>query len=98
MTFPFIDSSSFQKVDASRVETVAADLIPLIGQAETLPNTIYAYGWSGHGFAPALGFTKLFADWVIDGRMPEALDVFSPTRFHRPAAALAASRLNRVAA
>lgn len=97
MTFPFIDYSSFEKVDASRTETVTADAVPLVGALESLPNTIYAYGWSGHGYAPSLGFTKLFRDWILDGRKPEALDVFSPTRFHKPATLLAASRHNRAA-
>ena len=97
MTFPFIDSSSFLKADASRVETVAADVIPLIGQTEALSNTLYGYAWSGHGFAISLGFTKLFTDWILTGTKPEALEPFSPARFHQPAAALATSVVSRAA-
>jgi len=97
-TFPFIDNSTFLKADASRVETVSVDHIPLIGQAEGLANMIYGYGWSGHGFAISLGFTKLFAEWIQTGVKPEALDPFSPMRFHRPAEILAAAPLGRVAA
>jgi sarcosine oxidase subunit beta len=89
-TLPFIDNSRFLSVDASRVEAVAVDQIPLIGQAEALPNLIYGYGWSGHGFAISLGFTRLFSDWVQSGEKPEALEPFSPLRFHKPAALLAA--------
>lgn len=98
LTLPFIDNSSFLRVDASRVETVTVDAIPLIGQAEGLSNTIYGYAWSGHGFAISLGFTKLFTDWILSGVMPEALEPFSPARFHKPAAILAAEPLGRAAA
>jgi sarcosine oxidase subunit beta len=98
LTLPFIDSSSFLSVDASRVEAVAVDLVPLIGQSEALPNLIYGYGWSGHGFAISLGFTKLFADWIQNGEKPEALEPFSPLRFHRPAEILKAATFSRAAA
>ena len=91
MTLPFIDNSTLLKADASRVESVAVDTIPLVGQAEALPNTLYGYAWSGHGFAISLGFTKLFTDWIVSGRKPEALEPFSPARFHEPAAVLAGS-------
>ena len=96
-TFPFIDNSSFLKADASRVESMSADSIPLIGQSEALPNTLYGYAWSGHGFAIALGFTKLFTDWIESGRKPDALEPFSPARFHEPAAILAGSSVRRAA-
>jgi len=98
LTMPFIDSSSFLKADASRVETVTADLIPLIGQVEALPNVIYGYGWSGHGFAISLGFTKLLTDWIISGVKPEALEPFSPLRFHAPARFLTDATPGRAAA
>lgn len=98
LTLPFIDNSSFLSVDASRVEAVAVDQIPLIGRAEALPNLTYGYGWSGHGFAISLGFTKLFADWIQSGEKPEALEPFSPLRFHKPAEMLKAAALGRAAA
>jgi len=98
LTMPFIDSSSFIKADASRTEAVSADLVPLIGQVEALPNVMYGYGWSGHGFAISLGFTKLFTDWIVSGVKPEALEPFSPLRFHAPAKILGDAALGRVAA
>lgn len=97
-TLPFIDNSSFLSLDASRVEAIAVDHIPLIGQAEALPNLLYGYGWSGHGFATSLGFAKLLADWIRTGEKPEALEPFSPLRFHQPAALLKAASLGRAAA
>lgn len=84
-TLPFLDRSEFLKVDASRVESVALDHIPIIGQAEALANTLYGYAWSGHGFAIALGFTKYLTDWLLSGEKPAALEPFSPGRFHEPA-------------
>jgi glycine/D-amino acid oxidase-like deaminating enzyme len=80
-TLPFLDRSEFLKVDATRVETVALDAIPVIGQPEAAENIYFGYAWSGHGFAISLGFTKLFADWVESGRKPSELEPFSPTRF-----------------
>ncbi|WID98568.1 FAD-binding oxidoreductase [Bosea vestrisii] len=98
LTLPFIDNSSFLSADASRVETVAVDQVPLIGQAEAVSNLIYGYGWSGHGFAISLGFTKLLADWIKTDEKPEALEPFSPLRFHKPAELLKAAALGRAAA
>lgn len=97
LTLPFIDNSSLLSVDASRVEAVAVDQIPLIGRAEALPNLIYGYGWSGHGFAISLGFTRLFSEWIATGEKPEALEPFSPLRFHKPAETLRAAALGRAA-
>lgn len=84
-TLPFLDRSSFQKVDASRVEAVALDQIPIIGRPAALDNTIYGYAWSGHGFAISLGFTKYFTDWLLTGEKPRELEPFSPLRFQEPA-------------
>ena len=80
-TLPFLDRSEFLKVDATRVETVALDAIPVIGQPEAAENIYFGYAWSGHGFAISLGFTKLFADWIETGRKPRELEPFSPARF-----------------
>lgn len=96
-TLPFIDCSSFMKADASRTETVAADAIPLIDQPQAVSNLLYGYAWSGHGFAISLGFTKLFTDWILSGVKPEALEPFSPARFHRPASILQQASISRAA-
>lgn len=92
-TFPFLDRSTFHSVDASRVETVSLDGVPIIGRPEALANTLVGYAWCGHGFAIALGFTKHMADWVLTGERPEALAPFSPARFRSPAAAPALAEL-----
>ena len=80
-TLPFLESASFIKVDASRTDTVALDGIPIIEQSITLPNTIYGYAWSGHGFAISLGFTHYFKEWIMTGTKPDALAPFAPSRF-----------------
>lgn len=84
-TLPFLEASSFIKVDASRTDTVALDGIPIIEQSVALSNTIYGYAWSGHGFAISLGFTHYFTEWVLSGKKPEALAPFAPSRFLKPA-------------
>jgi len=83
-TLPFIDESSFLKVDASRVESCAVDGIPIVDTPAALHNTIYGFAWTGHGFAIALGFTKYLTDWIVGGEKPQALKVFSGKRFRAP--------------
>ncbi|BAV45775.1 FAD dependent oxidoreductase [Mesorhizobium loti] len=83
-TLPFIDESSFLKVDASRVESCAVDGIPIVDTPAALHNTIYGFAWTGHGFAIALGFTKYLTDWIVGGEKPQALEVFSGKRFRAP--------------
>lgn len=81
-TLPFIDESSFLKVDASRVETCAVDGIPIVDTPATLNNTIYGFAWTGHGFAIALGLARYLAEWILSGDKPDALEVFCRKRFH----------------
>ncbi|TIW28046.1 MAG: FAD-binding oxidoreductase [Mesorhizobium sp.] len=83
-TLPFIDESSFLNVDASRVETCAVDGIPIVDTPAALHNTLYGFAWTGHGFAIALGFARYFADWILGGEKPHALEAFSGKRFHGP--------------
>ncbi|WOI58237.1 FAD-binding oxidoreductase [Palleronia sp. LCG004] len=80
-TLPFLDDSSFISVDASRVEAVTLDGIPIVGQPQGMANAYYGYGWSGHGFAISLGFSKLFEEWMTGGEKPAMLDPFTPDRF-----------------
>lgn len=84
-TMPFLDRSSFVKVDASRTDTVAVDTIPIIDRPANLANTIYGYAWSGHGYAIALGFAKYMVDWALGGEKPAELAPFSVRRFVDPA-------------
>ncbi|MBZ9725888.1 FAD-binding oxidoreductase [Mesorhizobium sp. CO1-1-11] len=81
-TLPFIDESSFLKVDASRVETCAVDGIPIVDTPAALKNTIYGFAWTGHGFAIALGLAKYLAEWILSGDKPDALEIFCRKRFH----------------
>lgn len=80
-TLPFLDDSTFMKVDASRTDTVALDGVPIIDKPKALGNAIYGFAWSGHGFAISLGFTHYFKEWILTGDKPAALDPFSATRF-----------------
>ncbi|WP_051371110.1 NAD(P)/FAD-dependent oxidoreductase [Mesorhizobium loti] len=85
-TLPFIDESSFLKVDASRIESCTVDGIPIVDTPAALHNTIYGFAWTVHGFAIALGFTKYLTDWIVGGEKPQALEVFSGKRFQGPLA------------
>jgi sarcosine oxidase subunit beta len=79
---PFLDDSSFIRVDATRADSVAVDAIPIVGRPAALQNVIFGYAWSGHGFAISLGFTELFREWIVSGQKPAALEVFSNARFN----------------
>lgn len=82
--FPFIDNSSFVKADASRIETVSIDGIPVVDKPLALENTLYGYGWTGHGFAISLGITQFMSEWLIKGERPAALAAFTSARFYQP--------------
>lgn len=75
-TLPFLDDSSFIRVDATRADSVAIDYMPIIGRPAARQNVIFGYAWSGHGFAISLGFTEPFREWIESGQKPSALDVF----------------------
>lgn len=80
-TLPFLDRSAFDRVDASRVDTMALDRIPIIGRPDSVANMLYGYAWSGHGWAISLGFTRYLTEWLVTGEQPPALAPFAPTRF-----------------
>jgi len=80
-TFPFLDGSMFETVDASRVETCALDGVPIIGRPALANNLTYGFAWTGHGFAISLGFSKYMTEWIMTGRQPPQLQPFSPDRF-----------------
>ena len=84
-TFPFLDRSAFLKVDGSRIDTCSIDHIPIIGRPANIGNLLYAFAWSGHGFAISLGFSKYLTDWITSGEEPAQLAPFSPRRFQRQA-------------
>lgn len=66
------------------METVCVDGIPVVDKPQALENTLYGYGWSGHGFAISLGITKFMSDWLIQGERPAALAPFTSARFTQP--------------
>jgi sarcosine oxidase subunit beta len=89
--FPFIDHSSFVKADASRVETVCIDGIPVVDKPAALTNTLYGYGWSGHGFAISHGITLFMSEWLLSGERPDALQPFASSRFQSPLQSVSAA-------
>lgn len=84
-TMPFLERSTFLRADSSRTDTMSIDGIPIIGKPRALNNTIFAFGWTGHGYAISLGFTKYFTDWLLSGEKPAELEPFAHDRLINPA-------------
>jgi sarcosine oxidase, subunit beta len=83
-TMPFLERSSYIRSDATRTDMVTVDGIPIVGKPNAFENTIYGFGWSGHGYAISLGFTKYLTAWILHGSKPNELEPFSPLRFVDP--------------
>lgn len=76
--YPFLDGVGVAEADASRLEMVAVDGIPIIDRVE---NVTFASGWSGHGWAIAPTVTRLMAKWIVDGKRSDLLRPFGLVRF-----------------
>lgn len=79
--FPDLDGVAVQEADASRVESVTVDHIPIVDRLPGAENVIAGTGWSGHGFAISLAVNRLLARWAIGGTRPERLEPFTLDRF-----------------
>jgi len=79
--FPALESAGVQEADASRLESVTADGLPIIDTFHGADNMIIGTGWSGHGYAISLAVNQLCAEWAIDGSRPELLAPFTADRF-----------------
>ncbi|MBV7336716.1 FAD-binding oxidoreductase [Chloroflexi bacterium TSY] len=79
--FPSLAGVQIAKADASRLETLSVDDIPIIDKLAAVDNLFYGVGWSGHGWAIAPALTRLLADWVWSGEQPDLLRPFAYRRF-----------------
>ncbi len=79
--FPALVGVRLAESDASRLESVCVDDIPIIDRLPGATNLIVGTGWSGHGFAISLAVAKLLADWVTGSEQPELLRPFAYDRF-----------------
>ena len=97
LTFPFIDNSTFLKADASRVETCRRRPHPADRPGGSAPehDLRLCLVWPRLRDLARLHQALHGLDRVWE--KPEALEPFSPARFHKPAAILAASSVRRAA-
>ena len=79
--YPCLVDVGIAEADASRIETVTIDDIPIIDRVPSIENAIFATGWSGHGWAIAPAVAQLLADWALTGVVPPLLAPFSYSRF-----------------
>ncbi len=79
--YPDLEGADIETADASHLESVSTDGIPIIDMLPGLANAYYATGWSGHGWAIAPVVARLLAQWAIIGRRPEPLAPFAHRRF-----------------
>ena len=79
--YPCLADVAIAEADASRVETVTIDNIPIIDRVPSMDNAIFATGWSGHGWAIAPAVAQLLAEWVLGGEVPSLLAPFRYERF-----------------
>jgi sarcosine oxidase subunit beta len=79
--YPALAGVRLAESDASRLESVCVDDIPIVDHLPGAANLIVGTGWSGHGFAIALAVAKLLADWATGSDRPELLRPFTYDRF-----------------
>jgi len=77
--FPYLRGSTITHVEASRIESVSADLIPIIDWIS--PGVMIAGGWSGHGWALAPAVGRHLARSLVAGHLVDELKPFSLSRF-----------------
>lgn len=77
---PALAGAEIVLVDASRVESMAVDDVPIIDKVPAAPSVFFGCGWSGHGYAIAPAVAPLLARWVITGERPAVLAPFALAR------------------
>lgn len=79
--YPALAGARLAESDASRLESVCVDGIPIVDRLPGATNLLIGTGWSGHGFAISLAVAKLLADWATGSERPELLRPFAYERF-----------------
>ncbi|MEM7112050.1 MAG: FAD-binding oxidoreductase [Chloroflexota bacterium] len=80
-TYPILASSSVAEADASRLEMISFDGIPIMDWVPGVDNVVMGVGWSGHGWAIAPAVTELLATSVLTGEWEGDLRPFQYGRF-----------------
>jgi sarcosine oxidase subunit beta len=79
--FPDLADVRTEQADASRVETVSADGVPILSDLPGVDNLLVGTGWTGHGYAISLEVARLLARWAVEGDRPALLEPFDVRRF-----------------
>lgn len=79
--YPALAGTAVAEADASRLETITLDGIPVIDHIPGVNNGFFATGWCGHGWAIAPAITPLLAAWVLTGE--ERSGLLRPFGYHR---------------
>jgi sarcosine oxidase subunit beta len=79
--FPGLAGIEIEVADASHLEAVSIDHVPVIDRLPGVDNVYFATGWSGHGWAIAPAIASLLARWALDGDVPAKLTPFGSSRF-----------------
>ena len=78
---PTLDGIGVTEADASHLEAMCVDDIPIIDRLPDCANGFFAAGWSGHGWAIAPVVADLIVNWAEHDDCPALLAPFSLQRF-----------------
>jgi len=78
---PTLDGIGITEADASHLEAMCVDDIPIIDRLPDCANGFFAAGWSGHGWAIAPVVADLIVNWAEHNDCPKLLAPFSLQRF-----------------
>jgi sarcosine oxidase, subunit beta len=82
--YPALEGAHVVEAAADRPESQTIDGIPIIDRVPGITNTLFATGWSGHGWAIAPAVCQLLAEWAYTGEAPALLRPFAYSRFFTP--------------
>jgi len=78
---PALEGMGIANADASHLEAMCVDDIPIIDRLPGCANGFFAAGWSGHGWAIAPVVADLIVNWLEHDHCPALLAPFSLQRF-----------------
>jgi len=81
---PALEGMGITEADASHLEAMCVDGIPIIDRLPDCANGFFAAGWSGHGWAIAPVVADLIVNWAEHDDCPKLLAPFSLQRFGGP--------------
>ena len=79
--YPALAGMGGAEADASHLEAMSVDDIPIIDRVPGSDNLWFTTGYSGHGWAIAPVIASLLADWGVTGNASPLLAPFSLSRF-----------------